>query len=380
MKIGIVTFWQTRDNYGQMLQCWALQHYLRSCGHEPYLIRYRHTEAFAIDFKITVKGFIKNLLRLRLKSLLPKKTILPPLSNNDKQRDFETFKKEKLQVSERTYLSLQELQKEPPEADCYIVGSDQVWSKLLYFKENRVFFLDFGSESPKRIAYAASFSYEKYPKDIQVKLRNALSRFNAISVREKTGVKICEGIGIHAQLVVDPTLLLHDNDYYKNFHIEKKKRSGIFLYVLNIRDPKEVGWEELKTFAEENKTEITVTTASGYVDSKELFSNANYKYPTVDGWIKNIASAELVVTTSFHGIVFCLLMHTPFIFIPLGGEYAKGNNRVLDLFSYLGIDSGVYDKRKNYSEIVTSKYDWDEIDKRIQKLRTESISFLIDNL
>ena len=131
MKIGIVTFWQTRDNYGQMLQCWALQHYLRSCGHEPYLIRYRHTEAFAIDFKITVKGFIKNLLRLRLKSLLPKKTILPPLSNNDKQRDFETFKKEKLQVSERTYLSLQELQKEPPEADCYIVGSDQVWSKLI---------------------------------------------------------------------------------------------------------------------------------------------------------------------------------------------------------------------------------------------------------
>ena len=40
MKIGIITLWQSSDNYGQQLQCWALQQELIKLGHDPYLIRY----------------------------------------------------------------------------------------------------------------------------------------------------------------------------------------------------------------------------------------------------------------------------------------------------------------------------------------------------
>ena len=46
MRIGIVTFWQSGDNYGQQLQCWALQRYLKGIGHEPFLIRYLYKNHF----------------------------------------------------------------------------------------------------------------------------------------------------------------------------------------------------------------------------------------------------------------------------------------------------------------------------------------------
>lgn len=38
MKIGIVTFWQTRDNYGQMLQGLALQYKLKKWGMNHFLL------------------------------------------------------------------------------------------------------------------------------------------------------------------------------------------------------------------------------------------------------------------------------------------------------------------------------------------------------
>lgn len=376
MKIGIVTFWQTRDNYGQMLQCWALQHQLIAMGHEPYLIRYRHSEVFEINIRIAIKSFVKNLLHLRFNKLIPKRGFLPPLTNNDKARDFDSFKKEYLCFSERDYLSIKDLRSNPPVSDCYIVGSDQVWSKLLSFNENRAFFLEFGPANAKRVAYAASFSIEVYPKGLQKELAKSLARFNAISVRESTGVKICKKVGYDAELVVDPTLLLQFDDYRKAFSIPYTSRKGIYVYVLNIRNAEEIGWEHLKDFADRMGEELKVTPASGYFAASEIFEGVKYEYLTIPEWISNIANAQLVVTTSFHGIVFCLLTHTSFVYVPLKGEFSRGNNRVLDLFNYLGIENGIYDDDFEYSKIDSSLIDWATVDKRIDSLRKKSLAFL----
>ncbi|MBO4840476.1 MAG: polysaccharide pyruvyl transferase family protein [Bacteroidaceae bacterium] len=376
MKIGIVTFWQTRDNYGQMLQCWALQHQLLAMGHEPFLIRYRHTEAFDFNFKISIKNFIKNFIRFRFSRLFPKRTILPPLSDKDLERDFESFKSKYLFMSSNEYLSIKDLRRQPPEADCYIVGSDQVWSKLLYFDESKAFFLDFGKRKVKRISYAASFSFDAYPKTIQNKLAHSLSAFNSISVRESTGVKICKDVGYEAELVVDPTLLLQFDEYLKIFSISNAARKGIYVYVLNIRKADEIGWEELKNYAERTGEELKITPASGYFAAQELFEEARYEYSQIPQWISNIANARLVVTTSFHGIVFCLLAHTPFVYVPLKGEYSRGNNRVLDLFDYLGVKSGIYNEGFEYSTFNSTHIDWANIDKKIDSLRRKSLDFL----
>ena len=143
MKIGIITFWQTKDNYGQMLQNLALQQYLLSLGHSPYLIRYAHSQAKQSQIEDVVLNFLRRIKHLNFKR---NKSLLFEEQAHDENRCFEQFKFENLNVSERVYYSLRELKKNPPQADVYIVGSDQVWSKFLYLKENEVFFLGFGDK------------------------------------------------------------------------------------------------------------------------------------------------------------------------------------------------------------------------------------------
>lgn len=101
----------------------------------------------------------------------------------------------------------------PPNAELYIVGSDQVWAQILNNRNNRAFFLDFGKSETKRLAYAPSFVVNEYPTAYREDLKQLLKRFNAVSVREYSRVDICKSVGIEATKVLDPTFLLERKDY-----------------------------------------------------------------------------------------------------------------------------------------------------------------------
>ena len=86
---------------------------------------------------------------------------------------------------------------------------------LLDNDENQAFYLNFGDKDTKRIAYAASFGRDVYPMELNGKLHDMLAKFNAVSVREKTGINICKKVGIQAVDVLDPTLLLSVKEYVR---------------------------------------------------------------------------------------------------------------------------------------------------------------------
>ena len=161
MKIGIMTFWWSNDNYGQLLQCYALQKYLRDKGHDVFSIKYNYTK----DIKRNPLFF--RLLKacnpiLLFKYLLSKKRCAKILNEqNIYDRYFDDFREKYIHFSDFNYVSYEDLKQNPPDADVYIVGSDQVWNywnmKLWrYINPLHVYFLDFGSEKIKRISYAAS--------------------------------------------------------------------------------------------------------------------------------------------------------------------------------------------------------------------------------
>lgn len=379
MRIGIITFWQTRDNYGQVLQGFALQYKLKELGHKPFLIRYTHSEV-PFPFRRRVRHFIKNALLLRLNSLFLHKRVLPPISANDTKRDFDHFKRTYMEMSATIYRSWKELKKNPPLADCYLTGSDQVWSKSLKDNENRSFFLDFGSSHIKRISYAASFAMEEYPSDDCGKLRKLLEKFDAISIRERTGVKICKHLEIEAKWVVDPTLLFIRNDYSKLFGLKKESTNNIYIYCINILQPDEIRFHEIQELAKTYTSQIVVTPSSGYIPSAEIFEGVEYTYPTVQSWLQTIDGAKLVITTSFHGIMFCLLFHTPFVYVGLKGKYGRGNNRVIDLLKTMGLTHRILGDESKLIDVVLSRIDWDVVDKEIAMLRKYSIDFLESNL
>lgn len=380
MKIGIISFWSSNDNYGQQLQCWALQYVLKNMGHAPFHIKYIEEKA-GLRKKKTIKDYVRLLLIypiinhvLWLVKQKKRRRLLAYNEENDKKRDFEGFRNKYICFSDKIYYGLKELKNAPPAADAYVTGSDQVWGNVLDREEYSSYFLNFGSENILRLSYAASFGMEKYPQRFQLQLKKYLSRFSYISCRERAGVKICESVGIKALQVLDPTLLLVSDIYKSIFSLSDNKFDPfIFVYSLNINSPLMLGWKQLEKFASDNNLRVWVTPSSGYTLSEELFENAIYKYPTIPEWINMIMHCELFIASSFHGIVFSILFHRPFIYIPVRGKWSKGNNRVIELLEMLRLENCIVSSRFNYS---IPNINWKEVDEILSDKRELSMSYL----
>lgn len=383
MKIGIVTYWWSNDNYGQLLQCWALQFHLKREGYEPFLIRYAHS--YRPTWKRLIRKTVKILLIYPLIKWWRKRgerQLLRKIESKNTARQFEDFRQNYINCSNKDYRYLKQLKANPPEAEVYIVGSDQVWAPvLLRSKENWGFWLDFGSVNTRRIAYAASFGTDCCPSDLKNILRKQLQRFDAISVREESGVDICREAGKEAIHVVDPTLLLRRGDYQSFLEKEPVKSIPyIFIYSINIAKSEEVEYQELQEIAQTRHLSIKVTISSGYIPGCELFENVEYIYATIPQWLSLIKNAELVVTTSFHGIVFCIQFHKPFVYFPLKGKFAKSNSRVINLLEKLALSHCIYQHFGDYERILSTTIDWEYVEKKLVKLRAKSKKFLMENI
>ena len=380
MKIGIITFWRSNDNYGQLLQCWALQQYLKIMGFEPYLIRYDYNPVpNGLWWKRIVKLFlvfpaIVKIFRIRKKRIYTQK--LTELNKRNRLRRFDEFRNNNLNMCSQVYHNLKELRKCPPEADCYMTGSDQTWAQLVDIKNNWAYFLSFGQEEIPRIAYAPSFARNNYPQKIVPQLNKLLSKYSAISVREKDGVEICRKAGYTADHVLDPTFLLSKDDYISLLELRHNPTNQFFLYSMNVENPDEIRWKELKMFAKDCKKNIICTMGSGLCPGFEIYDEVEYKYPKIKEWIEEIWNSDLVITSSFHGVVFSIIMQTPFIFIPLTGIRGKGNGRIFELLEFLKLSDRILSPSKEYVDLLKQNINWQMINVRLQKEIDKSKAFL----
>lgn len=389
MRIGIITFWESTDNYGQVLQAYALQQVLKNMGHEPFQIRYSLRASLSQEFHKTslVKKILKVLLVYpALKNLRRKKikkadeACRAMIEKKNIARQFPAFREKYLSSSKLVYNSIEEIRKNPPKADCYITGSDQVWTMLLGNAGNNAYFLDFGSSETKRIAYAASFSIPSYPEKLMPLLKGQLEKFDAISVREDEGIDICKQAGRNDIVkTLDPTLLLDKDAYLTLSNSVSTPRNYAFVYSINIRKADEIAWDEICKCADHRGVKLITTTSSGHFPGREIFPNTEYVYATIPEWIAYIHNSEFVATTSFHGVVFCLILNKPFVYFPLGGNGAKGNGRVHSLLSPLGLTNRIHGE-KSVEEILQSDIDWSKVNRLLEVNGIDSLKFLNENL
>ena len=375
MRIAVVTFFQSQNNYGQILQCYALQQALRKLGHRPYLIRYGFHQQFFHWLKI------KNFLTIQgLRATYHQFKGVIRHGKEASGRGFDEFRKKHLTKSLRTYNSLAELQHCPPPADCYITGSDQVWAQLLSKDDNRVFFLDFGPKRTNRLSYAASFALDDYPADLKGKLAEQLVRFDAISVRERTGVDICKSVGFDATLALDPTLLLTADDYRKL--IEKPSLSHYcFVYQVNVASKEELWWDDFSDYNRKHGLSSVATFANPIYDvNMEFLDGADYIYPSIGGWLGYLSEAEYVLTSSFHGVVFSLLFHKPFVVCLRKESMFAGNDRVTTLLDALDLSDRIMSVDRRTEEIMPQPIDWGKVDSVLNQKRGDSFNFLRKNL
>lgn len=370
MKIGILTFWNTKDNYGQLLQCFAMQRFFQKLGHDAFLVKCDFEAKLPITFEMLLEKVIRILLNpiFYIKKIIEREEKLFIPVESYQYRHFDHFLKKYIHSTNDVY-TYSQLLSSCVEADAFVCGSDQIWSGL-----SPLFFLQFASKKTKCLACAPSFGgvhvhwYERY------RIKRYLSKFCYLSAREEDGVKELHKLGFkNAELMPDPTLLLHMNDYSYLEENESKlipKDKYLFLYLLG--NPIGIDVKDIFDFAKQRNLKIVYVASQG---RKDVFPKVT---PTIGEWLSLIKNSDYVITNSFHGTVFSLQYHKKIGILPLVGEYAKMNSRITTLLNkYKILNHFLYDNDLTVIE-KTIDYNYFELTKEEDFLKFSSdIDFVL---
>lgn len=355
MKIGILTQ-HFLLNYGGIIQNFALQQVLFELGHEP--LTFEHDTCYSRTRWLLRTA--KQILKTRSLKGLP---VYPTYQGRIGNKNFIKFVLKNIRSVTVKDFTPDLTQKYG--LDAYIVGSDQVWRPAFNLGPRLGnMFLDFAGDDVKKISYAASFGCKEweYTEEQERMCGKLAKRFDAISVREASGVDLCkEHFGVEATLVLDPTLLLNKEDYGKVCHDVPKKEKHIFVYSLVVSEGVLAVAEKV---AEAMGLSIIVKQAGRKVKKED----------TIEDWFAEFRDADYVVTDSFHGMVFSIIFNKPFSIVmnPSGG-----NDRYLSLLSQLGLMERIV---SDELQPVFSAIDWSDVNHRLTELRKASFEFLKTNL
>ncbi len=375
MKIGILTQ-PLKSNYGCVLQNYALHTILKRMGHEPVTVRTRQ-----LDFGIHLRKWIVQRCKYIAGTLLPSLKSKSPQSWKEIGLEystdvtFQTFIDKYIATTEPLFgVSSKKISKYG--FDAYVVGSDQVWkpafngSGLIYNM-----YLDFAEKfgNVRRVAYAASFGVDEweYKHDMTVRCRGLVSKFDAVSVREESAIRLCkEHLGIDALHCIDPTMLLGAGDYCSIVREEDRPQGQILIYVLDMNERKRALIGELCRIMGKKAFYIG-----------ELAVEKGESLPSLESWLAGFDVAEYVITDSFHGSAFSLIFNKPFVSL---GNSARGLSRFESLLSMFGQThrlwvSEEYDAVK-IKDILEVETDWAETNKVLEEERGKAFLFLKEAL
>lgn len=367
MRIGILTL-PLHTNYGGILQAYALQTVLERMGHEVHVIEKKRRPLSIPIQKMPFcygKRIVKNIIGRKCPIFYEQKyNREQPIirQNTDK------FIKKYIHIAE--YDDFSDIKES--EYDAIVVGSDQVW-RPKYFGLNQIgnAYLKFAEGwNIKRIAYAASFGTDEweYNSKQTSECGRLLRMFDAVSVREDSGVDLCKRyFGVEAQHVLDPTMLLDREDYIKLFEAADtpKSKGNLLCYILDETEEKKA---LIKRIADE-KGLIPFNVKS---QSDDINSPVSERIqPPLEQWLRGFYDAEFVVTDSFHACVFSILFNKPFI---VYGNKARGMSRFMSLLNALGLhDRFLANLKEN---ILLDDINWNNVKRPFYKERITAGNFL----
>lgn len=377
MKIGILTL-PLNSNYGGVLQAFALQTVLKRMGHDVLEVelkknlRWQYPPLWKIPLSFGKRFLFKYIVRRKNQKILLERyerKIYPLLVHDILEfisKYIKQFKVDKFIDCKGKF-------------DAFVCGSDQIWryKYYLFFEGDiaNVYLKFLGDDSCKRIAYAASFGTDnwEYPAKETAECKNWIQKFDAVSVREETGVKLCSTYyDIKAKHVLDPTMLLSKDDYVDL--IEKsdvpKSTGNLFCYILDNTDEK---MNVVKNIEKQRHLSSFFMNGDCGNWTEDLEKRIQ---PPVESWLRAFYDSEFIVTDSFHACVFSILFHKQFLVI---GNKERGLARIYSLLSMFGLEDRLTsDTGLDINRMKT--IDYDRVDEILAKHREESRTFLIQAL
>ena len=328
--IGIITFHES-SNYGAILQSFALQSFLRNYGHEVRIIDYKNAERQYAQ----VHGF------KRIRSVVWNKTFR--IFFDDKNRLVKTndFRTNQITLSEDSYTDKQTILNNPPEFDCYITGSDQVWNKRNN-NGDTTYFLDFAPSDKRRISYAPSFGAGKMNDDYLELIKPYIEKIDCLSVRETSGAEIIQKLCRRsAQVVCDPVFLLTREQWQKIMKTPEDPGYILCYYMPGDKIVEKAILDISKNIKNKSGLRIVNIGKKDY-DKLKFWEPNRYDYGPEE-FVGAIASAEYVVTNSFHGTAFSVLFGKK-VFVPYRTDLPKEkalNTRMVELLKMAGRENSL---------------------------------------
>lgn len=378
-RIGIATIHKS-SNFGGSLQAYALYKYLESQGHSVEIIdllRPVH-DRFIYDSRYkpyrSTRFTLKNRLLEFAKQLLGYKDNKGYSSEVSKQKFAEFFKDIKYS---KEYRKVRYIYKDAPQYDVYVSGSDQLWNPMHSFSIEP-FFLTFAPEGCKKISYATSIGVTKLTDREKTDFKRWLASYEAISVREDEGKQLLGSFikDKNIEVVADPTFLLDIKDWKKLAITPSMKENYILLFSLSNAKP-------LVDFAirmskESGKRLVIIKGPSLDANSPDYILDNNIGPREFLGYFDN---ADIVITDSFHGSVFSMLMGAKNFFSYIQ-PVSKTGNRITNLLKTVEEPNHLLpsDLAKSYKELDEEKIDKVALYDRIAKVREHAREFLARNI
>lgn len=304
MKINTITCHDVY-NLGASLQAYALQTYLENCGHEVRIIDYK-PPYLSGHYKLWGKAnplFDKPLLRFAYNiAKLPGRLV-----GLKRKKVFDDFTQNYLHLTPR-YHSYEELQQNPPEADAYVAGSDQIWNTLFPNGRDAAFYLGFVPDGKRKISYAASFATCQVEDKFRPFVEQALRGLDRVSIRERISLPLLASLGrTDGVAVCDPVFLLSSMEWDAILRKEEREQPrGNYVLVYDFEHSPAVR-NIAVCIAEQSDCHIFSVGAF-----REKYTDRNFVNVGPMEFLSLVKNARFVISNSFHATAFSLIFHRPF--------------------------------------------------------------------
>lgn len=350
MKVYTQT-WYRGNNYGSVLQAYALQKTILSLGYDCSVLNYRPTKADMWKLKI-INHSLKATIDYKINEFLMKKNGMNQKQAVDNLTLFDAFRREYMRISEPCSTA-EEINELCGHDAVFVCGSDQIWNPYFY---DPFYFLEFIQDSSRKIAYAPSFGVENLPNNNKKRIQKAVTSFTHISVREKRGAEIIRDLtGTGVDVTVDPTMLLSLEQWSEIAAPINEKKDYLFCYFLSeeplyMNAAREIAKEKglvirmLPMVAADFRRDDTISCPVGPCE-----------------WISWVKNAGYVLTDSFHCTLFAIRFHKQFNVLQRfsDGDKHGQNSRIHSLLRLASMEDRlvVPGKKGDYSPISESQFE-----------------------
>lgn len=363
--VGIITMHRVQ-NYGSVLQAYAIVKYLEKLGYEAKVIDY----LFPNDYH--AKSRRSNNVRLIEKI---KFRLLYRVQNQ--RRRFNDFIARHIYMTDSVFESRESILENPPVFDIYMTGSDQVWNYKC-MNGDPTFFCDFAKGKP-RVSYASSFTCDEISDEYKASYANFLGGYDTLGVRELSAVNIIRNmIGKQAEVVCDPTLLLTSSEY-DTLRSTKRINNGkpyILAYILDYAyNPYPTIIEVIDKAHKDLGLDVIYLHANS-INNYHIGRSITSAGPKE--FLQLISQATLVITSSFHGVAFSLNFEVPFYAIT---PDSNQDDRILSLLRKVSASSRAIPVGTPIERIELSyAMDYDKVRLDLDNYRAQSQEFLASSL